>query len=120
MATSIRNARPTYHSLRADAPVGSAPQVFLLGDYANTVTQVHRHNTKYWTVTTREARNAFSNPTLGVSAQVWFDQFDGRYVVDYHADGLVGIEITRTLDARAALGAAITHTTETGHLAGRW
>ncbi len=120
MAASIRTQNPSFHSLRADAPVGRVPQIFTSADYAGTITQVWRHNTHYWSITTREALNAFSNPTLGFTAHVWYDQASGQYVADYHSQRFGSVEITRTRDPLAALGAAITDTAERGHLAYRW
>lgn len=120
MTTSIRTQEPTFHSLRADAPVGRAAQIFTKADYAGTVVQVWHLNAQYWTVTTRELRNAFRNPVVGVSAHVWYHGVTGRYVADYHTDDGRTVEIGSTRDPRAALGLAIMNTARRGHDAGRW
>jgi hypothetical protein len=105
MALTITNQAPNFFALTGTQPVGHK-QIAVATDYAGSVTTLYRPNTSYWTVTTRSIQGAFTDRAqLGCSAAIWFDQGEGRYVVDYF-DGF-RIEAGRALGLRAAIGIAV-------------
>ncbi len=106
MALTITNQAPNFFALTGTQPVGHK-QIAVATDYAGSVTTLYRPNTSYWTVTTRSVRGAFSDsPELGQSASIWFDQNEGRYVVDYY-EGATNVEAGRARGLRAAIGIAV-------------
>lgn len=106
MALTITNQAPNFFALTGTQPVGQR-QIAVNTDYAGSVTTLYRPNTAYWTVTTRSVRGAFTDRAqLGCSAAVWFDQGEGRYVVDYY-DGATNVEAGRARGLRAAIGIAV-------------
>jgi hypothetical protein len=116
---STATRKPNYHSLSQPLTVGMA-RVIISGQYAGTVTTVRRLNTHYWSVTTREMRGAFSNPQLGVSAHVWWDAANGRYVADYTTRACQTVEAGDAYSVQAALAIAVDSTERRGHEDGRW
>lgn len=110
MNTTLATANPTFHALTGAQPVGQT-QVATMAEYAGTITTVKRCNDTYWTVATRDARNAFRGPwnARGMSAQIWMDPTTMQFVVDYW-DNNVCVEADRTRTLAAAIGVACTVT----------
>lgn len=124
MAASIATARPNYHHITGEQPVGHT-QIAIAGDYAGTITKVKRTNTRYWAVIVRTARGAFgSNPHPGMACQVWFDESTVEFVVDYWSEkdwsDNQPVEAGRSHTLRTALGIAIDSAAQRGHQAGLW
>ena len=111
MTITTEAAAPTFHALTGEQAVGRT-QIAAQADYAGTITSVTRVNVAYWSVTTRTARDAFRAPKLGASATIWFDRAEGRYVVDYFANGGQSVEVDRTRTLKAAIGVAASSTAQ--------
>jgi len=111
---TILTANPTFHALTGTQPVGQT-QVATMTEHAGTVTTVTRRADTYWTVITRDVRNAFRGPWTGrgTSCAIWIDPLTMSFVVDYWDNG-VCVEADRTRTLRAAIGVACTVT------AARW
>lgn len=106
MTTTFATAAPRFHSLTGTQPIGQT-QIATMPEYADTITTVARKNELYWTVTTRNARNAFRGPwnATGTSCAIWLDPTTMEFVVDYW-DGNVCVEADRTRTLKAAIGVA--------------
>lgn len=110
MNATILTQNPSFHNLTGTQKVGRR-QVAAASDYAGSVTVLYRAMETYWVVVTRDVRNAFTDRSqVGASAAIWFDQAEGRYVIDYYDRAGRNVEAGRTRGLGAAIGVACSTT----------
>jgi hypothetical protein len=110
MTATLLTKAPNFHGLTGTQAVGRR-QVAVATDYAGAVTVLYRANEAYWVVVTRDVRNAFTDGSeIGSSAAIWFDQHEGRFVVDYYDHEGRNVESGRTRGLGAAIGVAASTT----------